>query len=44
LLQNGPQKARKEAKEGREGKEQNVEEKTETDNLRPGFTSEKVET
>jgi hypothetical protein len=42
---NGPKKARKEAKEGREGKEQNSgEEKTETDNLRPVFSSEKVET
>jgi hypothetical protein len=43
--QNDPKNARKEAKEGREGKEQNsVEEKTETDNLRPVFISEKVET
>jgi hypothetical protein len=43
--QNGPPKAGKEAKEGREGKEQNsVEEKTETDNFRPIFSSEKVKT
>jgi hypothetical protein len=43
--QNCSKKARKEAKEGIEGKERNgVEERTETDNLRPGFSSEKVET